>query len=119
VDVLSPLKPMQLVSSPYLRCLQTMAPLAAHVGLEVEQSPALAPDAASAALSLIRGLSAPQSPSGVVLCTHGEVMGAVLTEMAAEDGVELERRPTGLKGCSWVLDVRRGKLVDAHYLAPR
>ena len=72
------------MSSPHLRCLQTIAPLAAHVGLEVERAPALAPDAPVAALSLIRGLSASQSPSGVVLRTHGEVMGAVLTEMVAE-----------------------------------
>jgi 8-oxo-(d)GTP phosphatase len=119
VDVVASLKPTRLISSPHLRCLQTTAPLAAHVGLEVERTPALAPDAPVVALGLVRELSTPRSPSGVVLCTHGEVMGAVLTEMAAADGVELERRPPGLKGCAWVLDVRRGKLVDARYVPPR
>ena len=72
-----------------------------------------------AALALIRQLSAPGSPSGTVLCTHGEILGAVLAQMAEQDGVRLPRRPPGLKGCAWVLDVRRGKLVSARYVTPR
>jgi hypothetical protein len=96
-----------------------VGPLSAHVGLDVERTPALAPDAPVVALSLIRELSAPPARSGVVLCTHGEVMGTVLSEMATEDGVELERRPPGLKGSVWLLDLRHGKLVDARYVPPR
>ncbi len=119
VKVISPLKPKRIVSSPHTRCMQTMAPTAAAVGIEVERSPALAPDAPVVALGLIRELSAPRSPSGVVLCTHGEVMGAVLQELAAEDGFKFERRPPGLKGCVWLLDFRLGKLWGARYLAPR
>lgn len=118
VKVIVPLRPARIISSPFLRCLETMGPLAGHAGLEVERTPALAPDAPVVALSLIRDLTVPGSQSGVVLCTHGEVMGAVLTEMATEDGVELARRPLGLKGCVWLLDVRRGELVDARYVAP-
>jgi len=119
VGVVGRLHPTRIVSSPYVRCLQTVAPVAAEVDLEVERTPALAPDASVVALGLLRELSTPPSSSGVVLCTHGEVMGLVLTEMAAEDGVELERRPPGLKGCMWLLDVRHGRLVDARYVAPR
>jgi broad specificity phosphatase PhoE len=119
VGVLAPLHPTRIVASPYRRCLDTMGPLAAHLDLEIERTPALAPDAPVVALSLVRELSAPSQPSGVVVCTHGEVIGAVLSEMATEDGVELERRPPGLKGCVWLLDVKRGKLVDARYLPPR
>ncbi|HUO49927.1 MAG TPA: phosphoglycerate mutase family protein [Acidimicrobiales bacterium] len=118
-QVLAPMKPTRIVSSPYRRCLETMAPAAASFGLDIERSRALEPDAPAKALALIRQLSAPRSPSGVVLCTHGEILGAVLTQMAREDGVRLPRRPPGLKGCAWVLDVRRGKLVGARYLTPR
>ena len=119
VEVIAPLKPTRIVSSTYLRCLQTVAPLSTDIGLEIEQTPALAPDAPVVALDLIRELSTPRSSSGVVLCTHGEVMGAVLTEMAAHDGMELERRPPGPKGCAWLLDVRSGKLLEARFIAPR
>jgi broad specificity phosphatase PhoE len=117
--ILLPLKPTRIISSPFLRCIQTMAPLASRVDVDVEPSLDLAPDAAIAAMGLIRKLTAPRSPSGVVLCTHGEVMGAVLTEMAAEDGLELERRPPGLKGCAWVLETQRSKVVGAQYIGPR
>jgi 8-oxo-(d)GTP phosphatase len=118
VDLLAPLKPTRVISSPYKRCLQTVAPLAKEFRLEVEQSPFLVPETGDLAYDLIRELTAPRSPSGVVVCTHGEVMGAVLRRMAAEGNLELERKPPGLKGCAWVLDVRRGKLVEARYLAP-
>jgi len=118
VDVLVPLKPTRIVSSGQLRCLQTMAPLAATRRLEIERTSRLGPDTPAAALRLIRRLSAPHSRSGVVVCTHGEVLGEVLARMAREDGYVLPRRPPGLKGCVWVLDVRRGKLVTAQYIAP-
>jgi len=119
VQVLVPLQPSRIVSSPYKRCFQTMAPAADKLGLRVHQASALAPDAPARALALIRRLTVPHSPTGVVLCTHGEVLGAVLDEFAEQDGLRLERRPPGLKGCAWVLEFRRGKLVAARYVPPR
>ena len=119
VQVLAPLRPTRIVSSPYKRCLQTMAPSADRFGLRVEQARVLAPDTPARALALIRRLTAPGSPTGVVLCTHGEVLAAVLADMAKQDGLRLPRRLPGLKGCAWVLDVRRGKLVAARYVTPR
>ena len=117
--MLAPSKPVRILSSPYRRCLETMAPAAASFGLDIERSRALEPDTPARALALIRQLAAPGSASGVVLCTHGEILGAVLTQMAKQDGARLPRRPPGLKGCAWVLDVRRGKLVGARYVPPR
>ncbi|HYA67519.1 MAG TPA: histidine phosphatase family protein, partial [Acidimicrobiales bacterium] len=38
VGVLAPLGPVRIVSSPYRRCLETVGPVAAHLGLEVEQT---------------------------------------------------------------------------------
>jgi phosphohistidine phosphatase SixA len=116
--VLAPMKPVRILSSPYRRCLETMAPSAAKFGLDIERCRDLAPDSPARALDLIRQLSVPHSPSGVVLCTHGEILGAVLAEMAQQDKVRLPRRPPGLKGCAWVLDIRRGKLTGARYVTP-
>jgi 8-oxo-dGTP diphosphatase len=117
--MLAPMKPVRILSSPYRRCLETMAPTAAKAGLDIERRRALEPDTPAKALALIRQMTAPGSPSGVVLCTHGEILGAVLAQLAKQDGVRLPRRPPGLKGCAWVLDVRRGKLVGARYVPPR
>ncbi len=119
VGTIAPLQPSQIISSPHLRCIQTVEPLSSTTGLPIERSPALAPDAPDAAMSLVRKLSATGEQSGVVLCTHGEIMGSLLKEMATENGVELERRPPGLKGCTWLLDFEEGALRTALYVPPR
>jgi 8-oxo-dGTP diphosphatase len=117
--VIAPLGPTRIVSSPYLRCLETMEPLAGAVGATVERDEALTPDAAARAVVLVRRLSRSASSDGVVLCTHGEVMGEVLAVLVAEDGVRLRRRAPGLKGCTWVIEFEQGRAVKATYIAPR
>jgi phosphohistidine phosphatase SixA len=71
VDLLSPLGVRRVISSPYVRCLETVAPLAVELGLPVEQDDRLAEGAGRAALELLR-------EDGVVCCTHGDVVGDVL-----------------------------------------
>jgi len=118
VGVLLALKPTRIISSGHLRCIQTMEPLASAEGIAVERSGALTPEKPMEALSLVRQLGATPAENGTVLCTHGEVMGIVLNELANEDSVVLEHRPPGLKGCVWVLDMRRGKMAAATYIPP-
>ena len=123
VEVIVPMQPTRFISSPYLRCLQTMELLQAKTGLAVEEDSALTPNAGSQALELIRTLSSPGSAppvpsSRIVLCTHGEVIGDVLATVSREDGVRLSRRPPGLKGCVWVLDFHKGKVATARYITP-
>jgi 8-oxo-dGTP diphosphatase len=118
VGVVVPLRPHRLVSSPYLRCLQTMEPLAAKTGLNVDEEGGLTPDAGPKAVDLVRRLSVAQPADRVLLCTHGEVIGEVLSVLAQEDGLRLGRRAPGLKGCVWVLDFRKGRASSARYIAP-
>ena len=118
VEVVVPLRPDRIVSSPFLRCLQTMEPLAEKMGLEIDTDDALTPNAGRAAVELVRALSSSRSADVVTLCTHGEVLGEVLTALAAEDGVRLERRPPGLKGSLWVLSFSDEKASDARYIGP-
>jgi len=132
-DVVAPLRPDRILSSPSDRCIQTMEPLAAELGIPIEEGADLTPNAAHGALALVRSLSTPgpsgtgpsgTGPSGtgssgpVVLCTHGEVIGVVLAALAAADGIRLPRRPPGLKGCVWVIEFRQGRVVSARYIAP-
>jgi exopolyphosphatase/guanosine-5'-triphosphate,3'-diphosphate pyrophosphatase len=93
----------RLVSSPALRCRQTLAPLALATGLPLEIDERLDErrDAAKAfeALAALRGESA-------LLCSHGEQVGALLEHLRAE-GAELEDEPRCEKGSLWAFE-RRG-----------
>jgi phosphohistidine phosphatase SixA len=57
----------RVVSSPYIRCVQTVEPLAAALGLEVELDDRLAEGGGSSARELL------EEP-GVVACSHGDVI---------------------------------------------
>jgi 8-oxo-(d)GTP phosphatase len=118
-ELLEPLGPIRLVSSPYLRCTQTLEPLAQKVSTPIELAHALVPDAdPQATLAFIRELTAVDAPSGTVVCTHGEVLATMLTRLASQDRTKLVRRAPGSKGCAWVLEFDRAKLSSSRYIPP-
>jgi 8-oxo-(d)GTP phosphatase len=66
----------RIVSSPYVRCVQTVESLAAARGLELEADDALAEGAgADAALELFHRIGA-----DLVACVHGDVLEELLGE---------------------------------------
>jgi len=71
VEILLPLGVGRIVSSPYVRCVQTVEPLAVALGLEVEEDDRLAEGAGHAARALL-------AEDGVVACTHGDVVDELL-----------------------------------------
>lgn len=71
VELLRPREVRRIVSSPYLRCVQTVEPLASALGLPVEQDRRLAEGMGRAAFGLL-------GEDGVVCCTHGDVVGDML-----------------------------------------
>ena len=107
----------RLLSSPYLRCVQTLEPLAAARGMPVETTPVLAEGAGGAgAVDLLSGDEA------LVACSHGDVIEEALDLLAAA-GVALEGRSGETpKGATWLFDVRNGVIVTGALLprkAPR
>jgi 8-oxo-(d)GTP phosphatase len=93
----------RILSSPHLRCTQTVEPLALQRRLPVEHRPELAEGASrEEVLALVNELG---KDAPAVLCTHGDVVELLL-------GRESE------KGSTWVLDVDGMKLVPAEYLPP-
>lgn len=115
---------LQVLSSPYLRCVQTVEPLAGKAGLSVEEEPALAEGHESGAITLARRLlAAPKGPGSspgggmIVLCTHGDIIPAILAEAAA-DGVDLGRDVRFPKASAWLLEGAAGRFVAAHYRPP-
>jgi len=86
----------RVLSSPYIRCSQTIAPLAAARGLAVEPCDNLAEGEGRAGLVLARSLLG--APGHTVLCTHGDVVEEVL------DGLGVRRDDYTRKGATWALD---------------
>ena len=104
--------PVRLLSSPYVRCLETLAPLAAELGLEVEAVEELAEGRAYECLDLIRRLAG----TDVALCTHGDVIPEVLLALVSEDGLDLGPYPREAKGSVWVLDSAGSRFISASYI---
>ncbi len=116
---LEPLGPIRLISSPALRCTETLDPLARRAGISVELNKVLVADAdPHAVVELVTSLSTANAPSGTVVCSHGEVLGSVLATLMEHDHMKLARRPPGSKGCAWVLEFENGRLSASRYIAP-
>jgi phosphohistidine phosphatase SixA len=71
VELLRPFGVRRVLSSSYVRCVQTVEPLAAALGLEVELDERLKEGEGGAAAELLR-------EDGVVCCTHGDIVEALL-----------------------------------------
>lgn len=104
----------RIVSSPAVRCLQTVEPLAQRRGLPVEPTDALAVDADPAALA---ALLLDPAAGEAVLCSHGELIGAVLTRLIGPDVADAGQL-TRPKGAAWVLELNGGRLHVTRYLPP-
>ncbi len=108
VDRLDGYAVARVLSSPYIRCVQTVEPLARDRGLEVEVSAALA---AGAPHDAVRALLADITGTAAVACTHGDVAGDVLAMVG-------RRGAPCAKGSVWVLEADAGRLAAARYLSP-
>jgi 8-oxo-(d)GTP phosphatase len=111
--------PARIISSPSLRCTQTVSLLATRCHLQVEHAGALATDGGQAAVDLVEGirLNAPPS-STIVLCTHREVLVEVLPTLASRFGVDVGHRLPGAKGSFWTLLFQSQRLISIEYGRP-
>jgi 8-oxo-dGTP diphosphatase len=117
--LLSAHHPDRIISSPSLRCVQTVTPLASRCQLQIEQSHALAPDGGPAAVELVKQLiGGDPAASTIVLCTHREVLVEILPALAAEYGVSLGHRLPGGKGGCWTLLIRKRNTASIKYWRP-
>ena len=95
---LSALATGRLVSSPYLRCVQTLEPLAAMLGTTVELDERLAEETGFAgALMLLSTL-----PEGSVLCSHGDVIPDTISALERR-GCAFAGAPEWRKASVWVV----------------
>jgi len=110
----------RLVSSPSLRCIETLSPLAATLGLTLEVSESLAEgvDPEPAVQRARSGATLPSSSGAVVLCSHGDMIPAILEALAVDDGIDLGPQTRCQKGSTWVLEGKRGRFSSATYVPP-
>jgi len=103
-----------IFTSPYVRCVQTVRPLAEEAGLEIVEHPALAEgEGGKATRDLIRSLIG----TNAVLCSHGDVIPAVMDWMVNK-GMTLKSGFDCKKGSTWEITVRGGVFHKARYLPP-
>jgi broad specificity phosphatase PhoE len=115
VDQLAGREVSRLLSSPAVRCLQTLRPLAARLGLPIEPVERLG--VAAAGDDVLELLAGPALQRAVV-CTHGEVIGKVFAELQ-QVGLWLSDRPRWPKGSTWALDRDGTGRWQGRFLAPR
>jgi 8-oxo-dGTP diphosphatase len=102
----------KILSSGYLRCLQTVEPLGAKRKLPVEPVKELEEGAGGD--SVVRLIQKFRGRN-VVLCTHGDVVEELLEWLIAA-GLVQRARANMEKGSTWVLEERDGKVTGAKYL---
>jgi 8-oxo-dGTP diphosphatase len=92
----------RIVSSPALRCVETVAPLAAKVGLAVEHAAELAEGAdLDGAVALLRRLAA-DVVGDAVACAHGDLIPEIVRRLGHE-GMAWDGELRFAKGSTWVL----------------
>jgi phosphohistidine phosphatase SixA len=103
-----------IVSSPALRCVQTVDRLARQHELGIAIDQRLARDAdmpdTIALLDELEGMHA-------VLCAHGENIGALLAALRSR-GASIPTDAEYAKGSTWLLDTVGGAPISAQYLPP-
>jgi len=103
VSLLEPFHPERLVSSPYVRCVQSLEPLAAARDIPIEPRDELAEGMGRDAFAaLVAELGCPAA-----LCVHGDLLEELL-------GGDRPRK----KGSVWVFEADGAELRPERYLAP-
>lgn len=104
----------RVLSSPAVRCVDTVQPLAKARRLETDETDDLAEGSTHLALARVRACASMPS----VLCSHGDVIPWVLEVLAERDGVDLGLAPKCAKGSTWVLEFEDSRCTRARYIPP-
>lgn len=103
-----------LHSSPYVRCVQTLEPLAGRLQRSIAIENRLCEEEPfEPALELLS-----EVPGGAVLCSHGDIIPAAI-EALERRGTEIRTPPDWRKGSVWVLTRNKhGSIVHATVWPP-
>jgi phosphohistidine phosphatase SixA len=104
---------LRLVSSPAVRCLETLEPLAVALDLPIETTNLLAEGAdGESAVDLLLSLVGSHP---IACCTHGDVLFEVV-DAISRSGVPLDGPRAVPVASTWVLDVDGGQFVGGRFV---
>lgn len=118
--------PEQVLSAGKVRCQQTVEPLAAALGQNVQTDPLFDEESfwevPNGAIDRVRTLGVDGTVSAV--CSQGGLIPGVIEALARADGVTVDPHPAARrdgqlpsrKGSVWVLHFTSGRLIQADYL---
>jgi len=102
-----------LHSSPYVRCVQTLEPLADRLGVEIQHEPRLYEGAPFEPVLDLLG----EVDNGAVLCSHGDIIPAVIQALARR-GMEVQTSPDWRKASIWVLKRKGDRITKGKVWPP-
>lgn len=104
----------RVITSPYTRCVETVASLAKETGARLERDERLGEKAGKEEiLELIDSVAG----QNVVLCTHGEQVSAALQALGKR-GMKVKSKSHRSKGSIWEIEVSAGNYTKARYIPP-
>jgi 8-oxo-dGTP diphosphatase len=102
-----------LISSPYVRCVQTLEPLAKLLGAEIETDRRLYEGEPFEPVLELLG----EVENGSVLCSHGDIVPEVVQALARR-GMEVQTPPDWRKGTIWVLKRKGDRITKGKVWPP-
>ncbi len=115
VDLLADRGIVSVSSSPSVRCVQTVEPLADKLGLAVDLRAELGEGTAKADVA---GFVAGLLSATAALCSHGDMIPIILEILAADHGLDLPEDFPCAKGSVWELADTGSGQMTARYLPP-
>jgi 8-oxo-dGTP diphosphatase len=119
VRLLARFEVQRIVSADYLRCAQTVQPLAEAIGMAIKDEELFSesgyPGQEHETLNLLRDMG--ESLDTTVICSQGDVIPDLLARLAMEDHIDLPDVGTK-KGSVWALNFEGRKLFSAEYFPP-
>lgn len=111
---LSTHEPSTLLSSPYVRCVQTLGPLAELTGLDITIEPRICEyEPFEPVLELLA-----EVPDRAVLCSHGDIIPTTIAALERR-GMEITSQADWRKASVWVIKrSKRGQLSKAKAWPP-
>jgi len=115
VDLLADRGIVSVFSSPSLRCVQTVEPLAHKLGLDVESRSQLCEQTSKADVA---GFVGDLLSTSAAVCSHGDMIPVILRVLAHDHGLNLPRDHPCAKGSVWALSDDGAGRMTAEYLPP-
>jgi 8-oxo-dGTP diphosphatase len=119
VRFLAHFDPTHIMAADYLRCVQTVEPLASAMVLPVRQEPILSeagyPGREDEAIAMLRVVGG--SHGAAVVCSQGDVIPDLLGRLAAADDIDLPAA-SNRKASTWALAFDGPRLVTTEHFPP-